>query len=188
MHVANVTGMTARYYYENYADSTITAGLSVSNSGFSLAGSVSVTNSISTNATTAEGAGLHQFIDSNFLYGDFLVSAGLCGNFYVVMPYDAIGDVFQGNQSQENPWGSCKNDPNLGTATINSRGGTYGTHEETAENYSGIASFLGFSFGGSTGYSTTIDINWHDNGSVNTYVCGNDGPANSASILYNNPS
>jgi hypothetical protein len=187
LHVANQTGETARYYYENYADSTITAGISASDSGFTLDGSVSVTNAISTNASQAEGAGVHPYIDSNFLYGNFLVSLGTCGYFYVVMAYDAVGDVFAGNQAPDNPWGSCSSDPNLGTATVGP-GGAYGTHSETAANYGAVASFLGFTFGATTGYSTTIDINWHNAGTVNSYVCGNNGPANSASILYNNPS
>ena len=188
LHTANVTGMTARYYYENYADSTITTGFSSSNSNFQAGGTVSVTNSIGTNASTAEAAGQHNFIGSHLMYGDFLVSSAYCGSFYAVMSYDAIGDVYQNSQAPENPWGSCAADPYSGVATVSANGGTYGTHSQTAEEYSAIASAFGFTFGGSTGYSSSIDIEWHNNGTVATYVCGNNNVANLASILYNNPS
>ena len=107
---------------------------------------------------------------------------------YAVMSYDAIGDVYQNSPAPENPWGSCAADPYSGVATISPNGATYGTHSQTAEDYNAIASFFGFSFGGSTGYTSSIDIEWHDNGTVATYVCGNNNVANLASILYNNPS
>ena len=187
LHTANVTGMTAKYKYQNTASSSITAGISSSNSGFTGGGSVSVTNSIGTTAATTGTSGTHAYVISDFLYGDFLVSGGYCGNFYVVMPYDAIGDVNQGSNAPSNPWGSCASDPNLGTAVVGS-GNTYGTHSQTAQNYGYIASAFGFSFGGSTGYTTSIAITWTNGSSGTTYICGNNGPANSASILYNNPS
>jgi hypothetical protein len=187
LHVANQTGMSARYYYNTIADSSITSGISQTYGGsWSGAGSVTVSNSLSTSGSLTGTAGYYWYMNSHVYYGYYEIADPICGAFYITQAYNAVGDVFQGtNKPGTNPWGSCGSDPN-GFATVSAHGGTYGTQRQTSVNYSGIASAFGFTFGGSTGYSTTNGITYTDSGASNSYVCGSSTP-NSSPILYNSP-
>jgi hypothetical protein len=187
LHVAEATGMSAVYKYITTADSTLTSGVSSNNSTWSASGNVEVTNSIGTTGSLTGGEGYRWYVNSHVYYGDYEIISATCGNFYVTEAYDAVGDVFQGtNQPGSNPWGTCGADPN-GKATISPHGGTYGTDSQTSIDYSAVASAFGFTFGGSTGYSTTNSILWTNSGSSATYACGSSTP-NQSPVLYNSPS
>jgi|GEM_PF-6657790 len=187
LHVANTSGVTASYDYKNGATSQFDVGLSYDNgSTWNVAGGVQVSNTDSTGASVSEGPGFLQYIDSDFMYGEFSVQQSLfCLPSTFTEPYAAIGDAFPGpNQPSPNPYGNCLADPN-GFAHI-PVDGSYTTGNQSAEKYSSAATLFGFSFGDVTGYSTSVEITYHNQSAADTYVCGSNIPALSP-ILYNSP-
>jgi hypothetical protein len=68
---------------------------------------------------------------------------------------------------------------------VNIDGGTYFTQRQQAANYSVVAQLFGFSFSGTTGYSSTNEIEWVNNSpTYYSFVCGTS-LVNESPILYN---
>jgi hypothetical protein len=61
---------------------------------------------------------------------------------------------------------------------------TYHTFSQTAVNYSLVTSLFGFTFGGSTGYTTTDVIGYTNHSSTTTCACGSAAP-DASPVLHN---
>ncbi|MFI5035006.1 MAG: hypothetical protein ACHQFZ_02235 [Acidimicrobiales bacterium] len=187
MHVANQTGISAVYSYQQSADSTFTVGLSIGGGAFSIDGTSTVSNAIS-GATNPEGQGFLHYIDDHMNY---IKQPNSCGETYVYA-YSSNGDVPSGTGVPGgNPWGHCQNAAPY-WAELNPAGGghdgTYYKQKGTSQNYSIVATVFTFNVGGSTGYSTTDQIEWFNSSSVGSWVCGGGtGGLDASPIIYNSP-
>jgi hypothetical protein len=79
------------------------------------------------------------------------------------------------NSPDQNPYGSCSpgKDP-LGDAVLDPSEGSFDSDRAVAWGYSGDASVWGFSFGGHTGFTSSIHhhYEYNDPGGPYIYVCG----------------
>jgi hypothetical protein len=195
IHVASATGLTDRFVFSNTNDLTITMGLSAGdpNGDFTESGSITLTNSLSGGGGTTFPAGTVQYANDDAIYQEYQGNGELCPGWPSTTPYkvQAVGsedDVFHGtNTPPVNPWGGCLNDPLH--AKLPPHASWYQDLSK-AEYYSGIATYLGFQFGGSDGFTTDVQHYYTSTpSSPTTYICGpKDGlSAPDAPILYNTP-
>jgi hypothetical protein len=186
LHVAgSPDDVEGTYSYSTAADSDLSVGFSSSSDTgpWSSGGTYDMTNSIGSGGSVTH-TNWYLYTDSHVYYGQFAVY-GCPGIYYMTAGYDAVGDVYDGiNHPGINPYGYCDDDPN-GYATVNIDGGTYFTQRQQAANYSVVAQLFGFSFSGTTGYSSTNEIEWVNNSpTYYSFVCGTS-LVNESPILYN---
>ncbi len=192
VHVADLSGMTEDFDFQNRADSTVSVGLSGSSaSGFSGVGSDSVTNSIGTDSGFTTPRATVRYVQTHMYYQEYQSNqAASCGNnsLHEIKAISDVGDSFEENtasEPQKNPYGGCNNsaDP-YGYATINSDG-HFNQDTGTAETITDAQKWLGFTFGTTSGFSSDLIDYYHNNTSGDVYLCGTtympDVP-----ILYNN--
>ena len=195
VHVANVTGVSDRFEFGSQNDLTITVGLSASDpdGDFSASGTITLTNSMKAGGGTTFPAGPVQYVDDHMIYQEYQGDGDTCPGWPLTTPYkiQAVGsedDVFHGtNTPGVNPWGGCLNDPLHAELPPHS----YWNHDlSKSEYYNGIASWFGFTFGGSDGFTTDV-LHYYSStvSSPTTYICGpKDGlSAPDSPILYNTP-
>jgi hypothetical protein len=180
-HVNDAAGLSMRYNYHTEADSSITVGISEDGTNWSTDGSVTVSNSIGSDGGFTAGDGTLIYVDGHIYYQkDFGYG---CPFSFIVDAVQAAGDAFEGVQGPDaNPYGGCLNDPN-GLVEMQARTGTFSTDRGTAASYSAIATIWGFSFGGSTGFSSDIMQAYSNGNSGTQYLCGA-APMPDVPVLY----
>jgi hypothetical protein len=191
MHVADLTGMTDAFEYQNYSDTTETVGLSWSSaSGYSVDGSVSITNSIGTDSGFTAGEATLRYVQSHMYYQQYYNNgAASCpaGTYKVEAVQDA-GDSFLESSASEparNPYtNGCLGDTTYGYATIPVTG-YFNSDKGTAETISSAQNWSGFEFSTTSGFSTDLYDDYHNGTSGNVYVCGQ-GYMPDVPNLYNN--
>lgn len=95
-----------------------------------------------------------------------------------------MGDAFPGSSAPApNPYGRCYLDPHE-YATVASINGHWNEDRSTAWYYNGIATVFGFTFGGSSGFTSVVNEGWDNNGPTETDVCGNKYPVQDSTVYY----
>ncbi len=84
------------------------------------------------------------------------------------------------------PYGQCRRDP-FGLAEMTPRTGSWGSDRGRATTYSAAATVYDLTVSGQTGYSSHINIKYHNHSRLTEYACGN-GVPNSAPKLWSNNS
>jgi hypothetical protein len=189
LHVAAAPAkVTATYQYYTHADSEFSIGVTVDGLNWTGNGTLTITNNTSTSEDVTRGAGYVKYIDAHFDYVRQTASSTLgCGGpSQRQMATNWDGDVFPGtNTPPFNPWGGCKKDPN-GYAVLVANA-NWSHFSGSGQQYSGIASPMGFSFSGHTGYETGNGFTYHNPaGAPTTYLCSQNSPVGSWHIIYNN--
>ena len=186
LHVANVTGMKGTYDDSTTADNTITVGFSTTGTSgsFSADGNVTLSNSIGSGGGITRDAGYHMYVQGHIYYSYGFYS-GTCTTYYLLQATSSVGDVTDGTtEAPTNPYGSCGADGN-GEAAV-AHNGYWDSDRSQSKTYGGILSWYGFSFGGSQGYTSTVNEGWTNNSNtVDTYVCGDVSPVANSTIFWN---
>jgi hypothetical protein len=195
VHVANATGVSDTFEFSNQNDLSITVGLSASDpdGNFSASGTITLTNSLKAGGGTTFPAGTVQYADDDTVYQEYQGDGDTCPGWPLTTPYkiqavSSEDDVFHGtNTPGVNPWGGCLKDSLHAVLPPHS----YWDYDQSkSEYYSGIASWYGFTFGGSDGFTTDVQHDYNStSSSPTTYICGpKDGlTAPESPILYNTP-
>ncbi|HET7012437.1 MAG TPA: hypothetical protein VFI65_00900 [Streptosporangiaceae bacterium] len=190
IHVAPIHGMSDKFEYANHADSSITIGLSASpTSDFKAEGSGKVTNSIGTDSGFTSGPGTVIFVDAHFYYQRYIdneVPACPETGPYKIQAVHAVGDTLQekSKHPKGNPYHGCAHDPH-GFATIHGVTGTYARDIGKAATYSAAATWLGFSFTATTGFTTDIRHKYINKSHHSQLLCGTKEMPD-VPIIYNN--
>ena len=187
VHVANTSGLSDTFWFRHQNDETITFGYSASDptGNWTEGGTISLTDSLSSNGYHTFGQGAVDYADSTYYYQRYHDYIGECPASYEILAVGTSTVVGPGtNTPPVNPYGGCENDP-YGEAFSGNSGWDYDVGK--AETYSGIATVFGFTFGGSDGFTTDVE---HDytaaNGAATTWLCGSPGDQITDSpILYN---
>ena len=187
IHVASDSTATGEFQIANYADSTISVGVSSGNDGpYSASGTVGVYNGVGVGGGHTWGNNTIAYAYSHYDYVrevNTLTEYCIGPQSYVEATYN-YGDVFTGSGSPSgNPYGSCHADP-YGFATV-SGPGYYTKQGGTGNMIGGTANVFGFSFSGSTGYNSNVNTTWRVSSGQTSYVCGNNGVPQYASVDYN---
>jgi hypothetical protein len=176
VHVGNVTGLSMRWNYYNTSDTTLSVGISyTSDTGpWSGDGSFSTSNSLgSSGGFTAPRATL-VYSDGDMWYQRYHWQYPC--DFYTTQVTQAVGDSVEGSSGPpSNPNGSCTpGADSLGWAALDPNDGEFDQDRAVAWGYSGDASLWTFTFGGHTGFTTSIHHDYHYNnpGGPEQYVCG----------------
>jgi hypothetical protein len=193
LHVADLTGMTEGFDYQNNADTSISVGLSWStDSGYSQDGSITLTNSIGTDSGFTADRATAEYVQSDIFDQKYENNGGAdCpGGLYKIQGVDAVGDSYpetDGYSPAKNPIsGGCIDAPaQYGNAKVPT-GGYYDSDRGTAETMSYAQNWFGFSFTTTSGFSSDLYDNYHNGTSGMVYVCGYQQVPNVAKILYNN--
>jgi hypothetical protein len=186
MQTDSQSGISAVYTYKVVADSTFTVGVSIDGGAFSIDGTSSIDNSM-TGSTNPEGTGFNHYITDHMNYEE---QPNSCGE-TLVWAYSSNGDTPTGSGVPPTlPWPSCQTAPYY--AVLNPAGGgksgTFFKMTGTGDNYSIVATVFGFSFGGTTGYTTHAQIEYFNASSVGSWVCGGGtGGIDNSPVIYNNP-
>lgn len=174
IHVADIYGMTETFEYGTNADTTISIGVSAdSGSGYSDDGTVTISNSIGTDAGFTAGNGTRQHADTQMYYQRYSNEFGGCSTNYLMEDVGATGSAFLGTGSVPgaDPYGTCTDDP-YGYATIAANNGTYSADRAHAETESTAATLFGFNFSASSGYSSTLFDHYKNTTPNNQTLCG----------------
>jgi len=187
MHVASDSSATGEFQISNYADSTISVGVSSGNDGpYSASGTVGVDNGVGVGGGHTWGNNTIGYAYSHYDYiraVNGLTEYCIGPQSYVEATYN-YGDVFTGSGSPSgNPYGDCHADP-YKFATV-SGPGYYFKDAGTGNTVSGTASVFGFGFSGSSGYNSNVTTTWRVSSGQTSYVCGNNNNPEYASIDYN---
>lgn len=176
LHVNTTGGASGKFVYRQTADSTFTVGFKIDSESWSPSGSYTVSNTIGTTAAYSEpnisGFKSRTYAVDHMYYGEWYSNGwGGCPGYRVqTHATESVGDVFIGvNTPSEAPWPSCHADP-YGYGTVEA-GGSFDADRSQAENYDYVDEIYGFKFGGHTGYTNGIHIEY-TGGSVPTYICG----------------
>jgi hypothetical protein len=180
VHVADLTGVTEGFEYQNSADSTVTLGISeTAGSGFYGDGTVSITNSIGTDSGFTAGQGTRRYVQSHMYYQEYTSDGNAAcptpANYRIQAVQDA-GDSFLENSASEpsaSPYGGCSpgEDP-YGNDTLQAETGYFDTDKGTAETISDAQKWLGFTFGSTSGFSSNLYDKYANKTSGDQYVCG----------------
>jgi hypothetical protein len=176
VHVGNVTGLSMRWNYYNTSDTTLSVGISyTSDTGpWSGDGAFTTSNSLgSEGGFTAPRATL-VYSDGDMWYQRYRWLYPC--DFYTTQVTQAVGDSVEGSSGPpSNPNGSCKpGADSLGYAQLDPHDGFFDQDRAVAWGYSGNATLWTFTFGGHTGFTSSIhhDYNYNNPGGPVQYVCG----------------
>ena len=184
LHVAPLAGMNGTYSYNTQADSSMSVGYTPNTGSYSVGGTVGVDNSIG-----AGGSSTHSnwanYINDRMNYEKIENSC-----YTLIQPYSSNGNVADNTTAARpgtNPWGKCESAPFF--AEIQTGGHTWGSLNSTSINESwSFAAFGLFQGSGSTGYTTTNQVSYVNNGSKTTWVCGAGGAGEGlpgSPVIYN---
>ncbi len=192
--------MSDRFEFMNQNDDTLTAGLSYTDPGtdggganWNTAGSITLTDSLSTTGGFTFGQGAVAYVGDTALWQNRLwlqAGSGASCSEWMIQAVGSDGDVYgnTANTPGTNPWGGCGNDSDAAVLAGNGDSG-WAKDQSTAEDYSYVATVLDFNAGGSAGFTTNIQHSYKNAGTTKTYVCGTLAepvPVDSP-ILYNTP-
>lgn len=186
-HVAPLSGMSVRFVYSVQEDTTTSVGAKVNGNHWSVDGSKKLSSDMGTSASVLYGAGKVAYVNSHFMYRESWVPEYTCADddwMYSTYPISSIGDAFTGpNKPGTNPWHTCSRAPWNGF--IEPRGG-YSKKSGQGTSYRVIANVFGFSFGGHTGWTTHIRLDYNNaNRSRRSYICGSGSGSKDAHTIYN---
>lgn len=197
VHVANTPGVSDQFVYVNSNDQTISIGYSGSpTADWSIAGTVTLTNSIGTKGSYTFGQGEVIYVDTTGIYQEYegTSSGGAdeCDGLptaWEAEEFGTDGNAQPGtNKPQGNPYsGGCINDP-YNIELIHNEG--YDSDHGTATTYDTVSTVFGYSFEGSDGFTTDVEHDYSaGENAATTYICG---PKNyqvdNSPILYNTTS
>jgi hypothetical protein len=183
---------TGTYSYTSGVDSTFTVGFSGNGSGWSVDGNAGVTHTSGEGEAFNHGGYYSQYVDGKYDYEQWLQEGDTCQSGYFQVGYQWDGSAFPGYRGApgRNINGqfvnNCTSDP---TNVPLPPDGSYAWKDQGTSYFwsSGISSPWGaasFSFGGSTGYSSNVKLEWkNDQSSHYSWLCGpnNDGEYNISS-------
>jgi hypothetical protein len=188
LHAA--VGNTATYSYTSQVDSTFTVGFSSDGTDWGSSGEAGVTATSGYGETFNHPGYYSQYVDGKYDYMKWDQYGDTCAAGWSQEGYRWDGSAFPGSSSAPGRFvNNCTSDPtNIPVPS----------HQSSAWKETGVsvfysagisAPFGSFSFGGRTGYSTDVKLQWQNNqGSQWSYLCGpnNNGQFNIGnwSIVY----
>jgi hypothetical protein len=179
VHVVDQTGMSEDFDYGTNADSTISVGVSPNpGSNFTGSGTLTITNSIGTDAGFTASAGTVQHVLTQVYYQEYQDNGADSCNpnaTYKVEPASATGSAFLGTTDPPAgpPYGTCTADP-YGYVTVQANTGHWGADFGTAETENVAMTLWGMNYAATSGYSSTLYDNYHNNTPHNQSLCGTD--------------
>jgi hypothetical protein len=192
IHVGSSKGLSMRWVYYATSDTTLTVGLSTSSptGPWSEDGSYTTTNSLGAGSGFTATNPTLIYTDGDEWYQRYVTSPQqpLCG-WWTNQVVSAVADSVEGvNSPPRNPYGGCApGDSPYGYARINPNG-YFQADRGTAQGYSGDATLWGFTFGGHTGFTSSIHHRYDYNPpqpAGDSYVCGGgSGMMPNSAILY----
>jgi hypothetical protein len=193
IHVGSSEGLSMRWTYYATSDTTLTVGLSTSSptGPWSADGSYTTTNSLGDGSGFTAGNPTLIYTDGDEWYQRYVTSPQqpLCGA-WTNQVVSAVADSTEGDNSPpRNPYGGCgPGDSPYGDAAINPHHGFFDADRGTAQGYSADATLWGFTFGGQTGFSSSIHHHYDYSPPRpvgDSYVCGGgSGLMPNSAILY----
>jgi hypothetical protein len=192
VHVAHAGGVSDAYEYDWQNDETVSWGVSASpNSNWSEGGTGSVTNSLGASGGQTFGRGADTYVDTEGYYQEYRgvgVTDG-CDGYDFAFLVKQVGTAGNVDTGKGKPAGSpykdgCINDPlhfELQPESV------WDYDHGQSETYGGAASFAGFSFSVSEGFSSDVqdDYTTSDNAAT-TWICGTRGKQpTDTPIIYN---
>lgn len=194
MHLADLDGMVGRFVYSVQQDSDITTGFHVSGKAWDVSGEKHMSDSMNLSAGVKFSGGARRYINSHFIYRLRWVPQYTCDEnqwMYSTFAYKGINDVFRGpNQPGSNPWGSChrrESEFDGWRGTIARNGGSFSKQTGQGTSYGGVADVFGFRYGGKTGWTEHVRLDYHNNNRMKaTYICGDGEDPGTAHTIYNN--
>ena len=187
VHVANTYGLSDDFHFRYQNDQTITFGYTDSTGaagGWSIGGTMSLTNTLSANGGHTFGQGSVDYADTTYYYQRY-AGVGACPIKYMIQAVGTAAVVNPGtNTPPVNPYGGCRNDP-YGIPFTSP--GTWDYDVGRAQYYSGIATVFGFTFGGSDGFTSDVEHDYTSApGAATTWLCGSPGDeVTNSPIVYN---
>jgi hypothetical protein len=190
LHAA--TGNTGTYSYTSQVDSTFTVGFSSNGSGWGVNGEAGVASTSGYGETFNQGGYYSQYVDGKYDYVQWYQWGDTCTNGWFQEGYQWDGSAFPGANTAPGRFvNNCTSDPTNVPIPA---------HQSYAWKQTGISVFYSagisspwgsgsFSFGGRTGYSTNVKLQWQNQQSSQwSWLCGpnNDGQFNIGnwSIVY----
>lgn len=176
VHVGNVTGLSMRWNYYNTSDTTLSVGISyTSDTGpWSGDGAFTTSNSLGSEGGFSAPRATLVYSDGDMWYQRYHWLYPC--DFYTTQVTQAVGDSVEGSSSPSpNPNGSCApGADSLGYAVLDPHNGFFDQDRAVAWGYSGNATLWTFTFGGHTGFTSSIhhDYNYNNPGGTQQYVCG----------------
>ncbi len=175
-HTASLsTKTTGVFTYQTGEENTFSVGASASGAigSFSTDGTFSMFSSVST-GINIPGA-TSSWVQFPFDYDTYELLGKFCllGIYepYVVQPYAYQNTPTLKSGAPTNPAGKCPN--GVGAVTVNPGVGTTTTNFGSTDIFNSVANVFGYSFGGSTSYTTSTTMVWTAlSGGATTYLCG----------------
>jgi hypothetical protein len=184
LHVAPISGMVGTYNYSTQADSSMSVGIeSTGGTGFSDSGTASIDNSIGTGASDPH-TDWANYVDDHMNFEKVVYS---CES--IIQAYSSNGDLVDNTASPRpgtDPWGKCESAPFF--AEIEPGKGWGALNSSAITESWAFSAFNAFGGSGSTGYSTTNSIQYQNNSSKTTWVCGSGGDnqgLGGSPVIYN---
>lgn len=180
VHVGSSAGLSMRWNYYATSDTTLTVGLSTSSDTgpWSEDGSYTTTNDMGSGGSFTATNPTLIYSDADEWYQRYhtVPSQPLCA-YWTTQVVSAVGDAVEGSNSpQRNPYGGCApGDSPYGFARLDPNGGEFDSDRGIAWGYSTDATVWGFTFGGQTGFTTSIHHHYYynpPNPGGDSYVCG----------------
>jgi hypothetical protein len=176
VHVGDDTGLKMVWNYYNTSDTSLSVGLSTGGSTgpWSFDGSATTSNSLGSSGGFTAYPQTVVYSDGDMWYQrDGWIG---CPFNWTTSVTSAVGDSRMGvNSPGHNPYGSCSpgKDP-LGYAVLDPSKGSFDSDRAVAWGYGGDATVWGFTFGGHTGFTSSIHHHYEYNnpGGPDIYVCG----------------
>lgn len=191
VHVANTGGVTDTYEYGWQNDETVSWGVSASpDSNWSEGGTGSVTNTLGAHGGHTFGRGTDTYVYTQGYYQEYQGIGGNGGCAGYASAYKVVQVGTAGNVDSEpgkpagTPYkGGCINDPLNFPLQSDS---VWDYDHGQAETYGGAASFAGFSFTASDGFTSDVQHDYQTSeNAATTWICGTPGkqPSNTP-IVY----
>jgi hypothetical protein len=189
LHAAS--GNTGTYSYTSQVDSTFTVGFNDElGDGWKASGEAGVTQTSGFGSNSNHGGYYSQYMDGKYDYEQYLQGGDTCESGFVQEGYQWDGSVFAGSSSAPGRFvDNCTSDPTNVQVDGDSSSEWKNRGVSVFYNASISEPFGDFSFGGRTGYSTNVEMQWKNSqSSQSSWLCGpnNDGQYNIGnwSVVY----
>lgn len=184
VHTVNQT--SAFFTYGQSTSSSFSVGISLNNTYGSFSTSGSVTTDGGSNSGFNVNAGVHQFVNSQFIYTNYKLICYIGRQEvteYAVASSNWSGGLQLGASAPSNPRGACNHLTDEQVLPNQYQGVSFGS----SDTMNAGINLLGFDFSETVTYTSQTNIDWHNTGSTTTYLCGsneNIGPGGQ-NIVYN---